>query len=253
MIIELAASAAGIAGAAGLVHAGPALAGVSPFGMRVTPALVGRGRSDHVALTFDDGPDPESTPAFLAELDRLGWRASFFMLGSMARREPALVAEIAAAGHEIGAHGDVHRNMLRRFPGAAADDIRRCRDSLAEISGREIRWFRPPFGLLSFGAVRGARRAGLRTVLWTTWGRDWRREATPENVTGEVLRRYVAGGTVLLHDADCQSYPGSWKSALGALPLLADAFGERGLTAGPLRDHGIRERGSKGAKARASV
>lgn len=248
MILELAGSAAGVATAAGLVHAGPALAGVSPIGMRLTPALVGRGRTDHVALTFDDGPDPESTPAVLAELERLGWRATFFMLGTMARRTPSLVAEVAAAGHEIGVHGDEHRNMLRRFPGSAADDIRRCRDTLADLTGRDPEWFRPPFGLLSFGAVRGARRAGLRTVLWTTWGRDWRREATPENVTADVLRRYVAGGTVLLHDADCQSYPGSWRSALGALPLLADAFAARGLTVGPLADHGIR-----GAKPSARV
>ena len=63
--------------------------------------------------------------------------------------------------------------------------------------------------------------AGLTTVLWTTWGRDWRREATPETVVTDVLRRYVDGGTVLLHDSDCESYPGSWRSTVGALPLLA--------------------------------
>jgi len=87
--------------------------------------------------------------------------------------------------------------------------------------------------------VRAARRAELRTVLWTTWGRDWRKEATPETVTADVLRRYVAGGTVLLHDSDCESFPGSWRSTLGALAPLADAFAARGLTAGPLRDHGV--------------
>jgi peptidoglycan/xylan/chitin deacetylase (PgdA/CDA1 family) len=166
------------------------------------------------------------------------------MLGTMARRAPSLVAEVAAAGHEVAVHGDEHKNMLRRSPRAAADDIRRCRDTLAELSGTEPRWFRPPFGILSFGAVRGARRAGLTTVLWTTWGRDWRKDATPESVTNDVLRRYVAGGTVLLHDSDCESYPGSWRSALGALPLLADACAAQGLRVGPLRDHGIRGAGA---------
>ena len=222
------------------MHATPALAGVSPFGIRFTPAIVGRGLPDHVALTFDDGPDPGSTPAFLAELDRLGWRATFFMLGTMARNAPALVADVAAAGHEVAVHGDEHRNMLRRFPGAAADDVRRCRDTLAELTGSAPAWFRPPFGILSYGALRAAKRAGLATVLWTTWGRDWRKEATPESVTTDVLRRYVAGGTVLLHDSDCESYPGSWRSALGALPRLADAFGERELRVGPVGEHGIR-------------
>jgi peptidoglycan/xylan/chitin deacetylase (PgdA/CDA1 family) len=162
------------------------------------------------------------------------------MLGTMARRSPGLVAEVAAAGHELAVHGDEHRNMLRRLPGPAADDIRRCRDTLAEITGVQPAWFRPPFGILSSGALRGAKRAGLATVLWTTWGRDWRKEATPESVTADVLRRYVAGGTILLHDSDCQSYPGSWRAALGALPRLADELATRRLEVGPVGEHGIR-------------
>jgi peptidoglycan-N-acetylglucosamine deacetylase len=226
-------------GAAGALHAGPALAGVSAFGVRVTPALVGRGRDDHVALTFDDGPDPASTPAFLTELDRRGWRATFFMLGTRVRQAPSLAAEVAAAGHEVAVHGDEHRNMLRRTPRAARHDIRRATDTIADVAGVEPVWFRPPFGVLSLGALAGARRAGLTTVLWTTWGRDWRRESTPETVVAEVLRRYVVGGTVLLHDSDRESYPGSWRSALGALAPLAEQFGDRGLEVGPLRDHGL--------------
>jgi peptidoglycan-N-acetylglucosamine deacetylase len=222
-----------------VVHAGPALAGVSPFGIRFTPNLVGRGRPGHVAITFDDGPDPASTPACLEALDRLGWQATFFVLGTMAVRAPGLVAEVAAAGHEVAVHGFEHRNMLRRLPGAVRDDIRRCRDLVAELGGVEPVWFRPPFGILSYGAVKGARDAALTTVLWTTWGRDWRREATPETVVADVLRRYVDGGTVLLHDSDCESYPGSWRATVGALPRLADELAARDLEAGPLRDHGL--------------
>jgi peptidoglycan/xylan/chitin deacetylase (PgdA/CDA1 family) len=200
---------------------------------------MGRGRPEHVALTFDDGPDPASTPAFLAALDSLGCKATFFMLGSMARRAPGLVDEVVAAGHEVAAHGDEHRNMLRRLPGPIEVDIRRCRDTLAEMTGIAPVWFRPPFGVLSFGALRGAKRAGLRTVLWTNWGRDWRREATSGSVFDDVLRRDVSGGTVLLHDSDCQSYPGSWRSTLGALPRLVDELAARDLAVGRLCDHGI--------------
>jgi len=230
----------GLTGAAAAVHAAPALAGVSPFGIRFTPSLVGRGRSEHVALTFDDGPDPASTPAFLGALDGLGWKATFFMLGTRVRDERALVAEVAAAGHEIAVHGDEHRNMLRRLPGGAADDIRRSRDAITDCTGVAPVWFRPPFGILSYGALRGARRAGLSTVLWTSWGRDWRKEATPASITEDVLRRYVNGGTVLLHDTDSESYTGSWRNTLGALPLLAEAFASRGLEVGTVSDHGIR-------------
>lgn len=215
---------------------------MSPFGIRVTPSLLGLGRPDHVALTFDDGPDPASTPAFLEELDRRGWHATFFMLGTLARQSPSLVAEVVAAGHEVAVHGDEHRNMLRRTPWGARDDIRRATDTIAELTGREPTWFRPPFGVLSLGALRGAKRAGLTTVLWTTWGRDWRKEATSSTVVTDVLRRYVAGGTVLLHDTDGQSYPGCWHAALGALAPLADAFAARDLTVGPLSEHGLAHR-----------
>jgi peptidoglycan/xylan/chitin deacetylase (PgdA/CDA1 family) len=229
-----------VTGVAAAVHGAPALAGVSPFGIRFTPALVGRGRPEHVALTFDDGPDTASTPAFLEALDGLGWKATFFMLGTRAREAPGLTAEVAAAGHEIAVHGDEHRNMLRRMPGAAADDVRRCRDTLADLTGVQPRWFRPPFGILSYGAMRAAKRVDLTPVLWTTWGRDWRKDATPASIADDVLRRYVNGGTVLLHDTDGESYPGSWRNTLGALQLLAEVFASRGLQVGTVGDHGIR-------------
>jgi peptidoglycan/xylan/chitin deacetylase (PgdA/CDA1 family) len=218
------------------------LGGVSPIGVRFTPALVGVGRRGHVALSFDDGPDASSTPRFLDVLADLGWHATFFMLGEMTRRDPALARAVADAGHEIAVHGDVHGNMLRRTPRHAADDIARAYDSIAGATGVEPGWFRPPFGISSYASLRVAKRMGMTTVLWTTWGRDWRREATPESVVADVTRRYVDGGTVLLHDSDCTSYPGSWRSALGALPRLADEFASRGLTVGPVGDHGINAR-----------
>ena len=239
--------AAGLVGAAAVavVHAAPALGGVSPVGVRFTPALVGVGRKGHVALTFDDGPDPESTPQFLDVLDALGWRATFFMLGEMTRRDPAVARAVAERGHEVGVHGDVHGNMLRRTPRHAGDDIRPRSTAWRTRPGVEPRWFRPPFGISSYASMRAARGLGMTTVLWTTWGRDWRREATPDTVVADVTRRYVDGGTVLLHDSDCTSYPGSWRSALGALPRLADEFAARGLTVGTVGEHGIERPGTR--------
>ncbi|HEX9505357.1 MAG TPA: polysaccharide deacetylase family protein, partial [Acidimicrobiia bacterium] len=150
-----------------------------------------------------------------------------------------LARDLADAGHEVAVHGDVHVNMLRRTPRRAADDIARAYDTVATATGVEPRWFRPPFGISSYASLRAAQRLGMRTVLWTTWGRDWRREATPATVVADVTRRYVDGGTVLLHDSDCTSYPGSWHSALGALPQLADTFAARGLEVGTVGEHGI--------------
>ncbi len=231
--------AAGSAAVVGIVHAGPAVTSWRFLRMHFLPALAGVGRPGHVSLTFDDGPDPKSTPAFMDALDGLGWRATFFLLGSMTRQSPALAAELVAAGHEVAVHGDVHDSMLGRTPQAARDDIRRARDQIAAASGVEPRWFRPPYGIVSASSLRGARELGLQTVLWTAWGRDWRSEATPETVLADVRRGLTPGGTVLLHDSDCTSAPGSWRSALGALPRLADLFAERKLTAGPLAEHGL--------------
>jgi peptidoglycan-N-acetylglucosamine deacetylase len=230
---------AGLGGAAlalgAAAHAGPALTAV-PRLRRLTPRLAGSGAPGHVALTFDDGPVAASTPAFLRALDRLGWRATFFMLGEEARRAPGLAAEVAAAGHEVALHGDDHRNLLRRGPGATLDGLRRARDAVAAASGASLAWFRPPYGLLSGAALLGAGRLGLRPVLWTALGRDWLAEATPAGIVAELERGQVAGGTLLLHD---YAASGSWRATLAALPLLAERLERCGLAVGPLAEHGL--------------
>jgi peptidoglycan/xylan/chitin deacetylase (PgdA/CDA1 family) len=206
---------------------------------RITPVLAGVGQQRHVALTFDDGPDLASTPAFLDELDRLGWRATFFLLGSMVSRAPGLAAELASRGHEIGVHGHEHFSHLSRFPLTIVEDLARGRDVVAAATGADPHWFRPPYGTLSAGSLTAARRLGLQTVLWTTWGRDWREEATAATVAADVVDGLLPGATVLLHDSDCTSAPDSWRAALGALPRLAEVFNERDLIVGPLGEHGI--------------
>jgi peptidoglycan/xylan/chitin deacetylase (PgdA/CDA1 family) len=177
-----------------------------------------------VALTFDDGPDPASTPQFLAVLDELNIKATFFMLGSMVRQAPTLAAEVAAAGHEIAVHADDHTSMLKRSTQSAIDNVRRAHGDIAEITGTEPRFFRPPYGLCSWGALRAARECGLQTVLWTAWGRDWRANATPDTVVADLLKGQLDGGTMLLHDSDCTSAPLSWRNTIAALPLLVDVL-----------------------------
>jgi peptidoglycan-N-acetylglucosamine deacetylase len=228
-----------VAGAA-LGHLLPAVTSWRDLRCWATPTLAGVGLADHVALTFDDGPDPSSTPAILDQLDRLGWRATFFLLGPMVRRAPSLAAELAARGHEIGVHGDEHRSHLHRTPSAIRDDLARARDSIADATGVCPVWFRPPYGALSAGSLTSARQLGLQTVLWTTWGRDWRAEATAATVVADVAQGLRPGATVLLHDSDCTSAPQSWRSTLGSLPPMAGLFAERGLAVGPLADHGLR-------------
>ncbi|HKT01493.1 MAG TPA: polysaccharide deacetylase family protein, partial [Rugosimonospora sp.] len=199
--------------------------------------LAGIGRPDHVALTFDDGPHPLSTPRFLDLLDRMSVRATFFLLGQWANNAPGLVKEIAASGHEIAVHGYQHRCLIARGPRGTYDDLARARDVISAAADQPVSWFRPPYGVLTGSTLVAARRLGLTPVLWTAWGRDWSAKATADSVYRTVTADLDGGGTILLHDSDVTSAPGSWRATLGAVPRLVRECRERGLAVGPLAEH----------------
>ncbi|MER6983196.1 polysaccharide deacetylase family protein [Streptomyces carpinensis] len=221
------------------LHAAPVISTFGPLRNTAMPRLSGQGRPDHIALTFDDGPDHLSTPHFLDFLQARGMRATFFLLGSMLVRSPGLAKEMAAAGHEIAVHGWHHRPLLVRGPRATYDDLARARDAVADVTGRPPALFRPPYGVMTTAAHLACRRLGLAPVLWTCWGEDWRRRATPRSVTDTVLRDLRGGGTILLHDSDCTSATGSWRTTLRALPHVLDACRTHGWQVGPLREHEV--------------
>jgi peptidoglycan/xylan/chitin deacetylase (PgdA/CDA1 family) len=227
----------GVTGVA-LVHAGPA-AGRLRVVRRALPRLAGIGAADHVALTFDDGPDPHSTPRFLAELRRLGCSATFFVLGEMLERHPDLGRHIVADGHEIAVHGWRHGNALLARPGRTAAEIRRTSALIIAVTGARPVWYRPPYGVLSAEALMAARARGLRTVLWSAWGRDWTAAAGPRSVVAALEPDLRGGATILLHDSDHCAAPGAWRSALGALPEVVARCRAARLRVGPLRDHGM--------------
>jgi peptidoglycan/xylan/chitin deacetylase (PgdA/CDA1 family) len=228
---------AALAGAAALAHVAPGAVAWRRARCWLLPGLSGVGRPYHVALTFDDGPDPDSTPQVLDTLDALKWRATFFCLGRQAGRHPGLVGEIVARGHEVGVHGEDHRSHLRRSALSVVRDVRAARDRLEQIIGGPVTWFRPPYGAVAAPTLVAARSTGLRLVLWTTWGQDWKPGATGESVAAQVDRTWVDGPTVLLHDSDVTSAPGSWKATVAALPLLAGRWHPLGLEVGPLSEH----------------
>ena len=221
----------------GAVHAGPALTFVPQLRACALPGLAGVGLADHIAITFDDGPDPTSTPQFLSVLDDHRVHATFFVLGRMLVRAPELGREIAAAGHELAVHGWEHCNLLGRGPRATYDDFARARDLVGDVTGTAPRFVRPPYGVLTAAALWSGRRLGLTPVLWTAWGRDWEARATASSVRALVNRDARGGGTVLLHDSDCTSSPQSWRATLGAMPMLLDDWRARRWTVGPLAEH----------------
>jgi peptidoglycan-N-acetylglucosamine deacetylase len=234
------ASVAAVGVASGVVaHLLPGVVAWRSMRCRLLPRLSGVGDAGHVALTFDDGPDPRSTPPILDALDALGWHATFFCLGSQVRRSPALTQELVQRGHEVAVHGDSHRSHLRRPLSSVGPDVIRARDTIEDVAGASVRWLRPPYGAVSAATLVAARRSGLQLVLWTTWGLDWRPNATGRRVAVNVDRTFRAGATVLLHDSDITSTPGTWRSTLAALPLLADRWAAAGLKVGTLAEHGV--------------
>jgi peptidoglycan-N-acetylglucosamine deacetylase len=221
--------------AGAIVHAGPALAPVVPG---LGPALGIVRRQDGVegvALTFDDGPHPQSTPIVLEILREANARATFFLVGEQVERRPALAAEIVAAGHRVELHCHRHRNVLRLTAGQFLEDAERAREAIEVASGQAVGDHRPPYGIYSAAALRACRRRGWRPVLWSKWGRDWRGRATAHSIAHHTTEGIGDGDIVLLHDADYYSAPGSWTRTAAALPIMLDELGSRGLKAVSLR------------------
>jgi peptidoglycan-N-acetylglucosamine deacetylase len=185
--------------------------------------------SHNVALTFDDGPHLEGTPAVLEVLAAHRATATFFLVGEQVRRNPSLAREIVAAGHGIGLHCERHRNLLRLTPAQTRGDIERAEQAIGEATGIAPALYRPPYGVLNAAALRLARKRGWRTLLWSHWGRDWERRATPESIAARVTEGVGPGAVLLLHDADDYSAPGSWRRTVQALPRVLAALAEREL------------------------
>jgi peptidoglycan/xylan/chitin deacetylase (PgdA/CDA1 family) len=206
----------------------PAAAPVVPGVARLI-GVPTRLRAQHgVALTFDDGPHAEGTPAVLRELERAGATATFFLVGEQVERLPSMAAEIAAAGHEIGVHGYRHVLLLQRTPAALRRDFARAAAAIADATGRQPELYRPPYGIFSIPALRLVRRLGWSPFLWSRWGRDWERGATPAAIAARATRDIGAGDVVLLHDADHYSSAGSWRNTAAALPSLLAAISQTG-------------------------
>ena len=173
-----------------------------------------------VALTFDDGPHPVGTPAVLAILEEAQIKATFFLVGEQVQRRPALAAEIAQRGHGVALHGYRHRPMPVLSARAVQDDLDRGAEAIETATGVRPKIHRPPYGLYSPAGLDAARDRGLKPVLWSRWGKDWRRFTTPERIASRAGANLCSGDVILLHDADFYSSRGSHERTAEALKLI---------------------------------
>ena len=156
--------------------------------------------TSQVVLTYDDGPTPVRTPAVLRALDEHGATATFFLLMTSVQDNPSLLAEVAATGHEIGLHGIDHRHLSTLPTRVIENNLRRGKAELEDLIGREVRWFRPPYGDQSVAAWRAIRQCGMESVVWSTTSWDWDPALTNDIRVSNMGRHLRDGSIVLLHD-----------------------------------------------------
>ena len=171
-----------------------------------------------VALTFDDGPT-SLTPQYLDVLERLGARATFFLIGELCAARPDLVRAISERGHEVAGHGYTHRRFTTLSRAELIRELERTRALLPQATGeREL--VRPPYGAVSLPSLLACAHAGFTSVLWSLNSFDWRLQNAHEVETGFASQAICPGEIVLLHEGQ------SW--TMNALPAIVGSLRQAG-------------------------
>ncbi len=178
-----------------------------------------------VALTFDDGPQPQTTRGVLQVLKQFNVKATFFMIGAKVDVEPEIAREVAAAGHEIGNHTMMHRNLTTMSPSQVAQEFQSTSSILESKLGISPELCRPPGGNYNQDVINAATDEGMTTVLWTTNPGDCNFDSAA-TIAKHVLDSVKPGGIILLHD--------TVPATVDALPIILKGLKKRGLLAVPV-------------------
>lgn len=153
-----------------------------------------------VALTFDDGPDADSTPRVLDLLKRYDVRATFFVVGEQARQNPELIHRMVAEGHTVAGHSYYHLPQSTLWSSQRyTEELFRCNDVVARLTGLRMRLYRPPFGVTNPPIARAVKNLGLIPVGWSVRSLDTMTKDT-DRVVDRVMRCLRGGDVILLHD-----------------------------------------------------
>jgi peptidoglycan-N-acetylglucosamine deacetylase len=182
-----------------------------------------------IALTIDDGPEPQVTPLVLDLLDRYDAKATFFCIGEKALRHPRLCKAIVDRGHAVENHSAHHRHHFSLMgPGGLRKEIQAAQETLHAVTGRRPQFFRAPAGLRNPFLDPVLCRLGLQLAAWTRRGFDTR-TADPKRVAARLLRDVKAGAILLLHDGNCARSPSGQPVILEVLPIILQAASDAGL------------------------
>jgi peptidoglycan/xylan/chitin deacetylase (PgdA/CDA1 family) len=193
---------------------------------RLPAAAAARGE---VALTIDDGPDPEVTPRVLELLDAAGAKASFFCIGKDVEQHAALAREMVARGHRIENHSQHHLKLFAALgPSQMRREIADAQESIAATVGRAPRYFRPTAGLRNPLLDPILARLDLRLVSWTRRPFDTRC-GDPAEVVARLTRGLAAGDVLLMHDGNAAQTRDGKPVILAALPRLLESLQAAGL------------------------
>lgn len=223
-------------------HALVALAGILPRAQILGPCrsrlAQGKGCDGQVALTFDDGPDPEVTPAVLKILHERGVRATFFPIGRRAATHPSLVEKIAESGHSLGNHSWSHSSAFFFYGNQKlAEEIDRSQEFLEAHGGFRPIHFRAPAGIRGPFLQPMLERRGLDLTAWSRRGFDTV-DTRPGRVLNRLTRGLGSGDIVLLHDGSSARASDGSATVLNVLPGLLDTIEAQGLTPVALTETG---------------
>ena len=222
-----------------LDHGALTVSGLLPrsraLGPNLTRLPAAAAQRGEVALTIDDGPDPDVTPAVLDLLDAHGARATFFCIAERARAHPALCRAIVQRGHAVENHSNRHRhNFALLGPQGYAHELQAAQTALGALTGQPPRFFRAPAGLRNPFLGPALAHQGLLLASWTRRGFDTR-ETRPAVVLQRLLRDLRCGDILLLHDGHAARTAQGRPVILDVLPELLRAISQAGLTPVTLR------------------
>ena len=219
----------GAAACAGAAWGTYAYASMWPGSRIFGEGLTAPERPSELALTFDDGPNATWTPRLLDILASQDVRATFFLVGGRAKAEPKLVRRTSAAGHIIGNHSWDHPNLARSSSDVIREELRRTQDVLEQITGKAVKFFRPPYGARRPAVFRIAREMGLKLVLWNAMTSDWS-DPSADRIESKLaekidrLRQRGRAANIVLHDGGHRDPAANRAASVGATERLIERY-----------------------------